>query len=104
MNIKVYVDIKDSLESLVEELRKQQYQKIYLSHEPWQELEAREFASKLADLGFKVQVAADVRPHKWNPQSKNDLEIVAKAIDESDVMVVYGEATKKLKNKRSETK
>jgi len=79
------------LTRFISKLKKANYHKIYLSHEPWQEQEARQFAEKLRNQGFTVIVAADARPHKDNPHDRADLEIVRRVIKSCDVLIVYGE-------------
>ena len=76
-------------DTLVDLLRKRNFKKVYLSHEPWQEDEAREFSQKLNQKGVEVVVAADVRPSKIAPRSAEDLKVVGKAIDGCDACVVY---------------
>lgn len=63
--------------------------KLYLSHEPDQEEDARRFAKKLETMGHTVVVAADVRPCKEKPRDQYDLEVVRKAIEACDAVVIY---------------
>ena len=79
----------NKFELLVEGLKKNNYERIYLSHEPWQEKVARAFARRLTERGFKVIVGADARPHKGRPQDEEDFYIVKKVIDSCDAVVVY---------------
>jgi len=63
--------------------------RIYLSHHPDQEEDARRFAKKLEAVGHIVVVAADVRPCKEKPRDAYDLEVVRRAITACDATVVY---------------
>lgn len=76
-------------EDFIKELKSKGYSKIYLSHNPWEEKQARNFANKLRKEGLKVIVAADARPHKDNPRDEKDLEIVRQVIDSCDAVIVY---------------
>lgn len=78
-----------SRKQLIDHLKKEGHKKIYLSHQPWQEEEARELAQKLTGEGFNVIVGADARPHKDNPRDDKDLETVRKIIVSCDVVIVY---------------
>jgi len=69
------------VENLVRTLRSHG-KRIYLSHEPWQEVEARNFARGLEAHGFEVIVAADVRP---------DMKSVERAIAGCNAVVIYME-------------
>lgn len=68
--------------------------RIYLSHYPEQEADARLFAFKLRRDGFEVIVAADARPHKHGIVDKADEDIVSQTIASCDVTVVFIEDLK----------
>lgn len=79
---------------LVKMLDRIKARRIYLSHYPEQEADARKFAFKLRRHGFDVIVAADARPHKHGIVDKADEEIVSQAIGSCDVTVVFVENLK----------
>lgn len=79
---------------LVKMLERVKARRIYLSHYPEQEADARRFASKLRREGFQVIVAADARPHKDEPVDKSDDDIVSQVIASCDVTVVFVEDLK----------
>ncbi len=61
--------------------------KIYISHNPEDELYARDLAKKLKSLCHEPIVAADVRPHKDYPHDDNDRKVVEEVIKSCDVVV-----------------
>lgn len=84
-----YAKIIGTYQDLVERIRKAGHKKIYLSHQPWEEKEARNLAKKLRSKGIQVVIAADIRPHKDKPHSPKDLEPVRRAIASCDAVVLY---------------
>jgi hypothetical protein len=74
---------------LVDRLKKKSFMRVYVSHEPWQEPEARDFGQRLRERGFSVILGADARPHKDSPHDEKDLEVVRQVIASCDVVVVY---------------
>lgn len=72
-----------------EQLKERGQQKIYLSHDPFQEKEARIFANELEQLGITVVVAADVRLHKDGIHDKNDRDVILMAIKSCNATVKY---------------
>jgi hypothetical protein len=86
-------------DTLIENLKKKCYKKIYVSHEPWQEPEARDFGQRLRERGFNVFLGADARSHKDNPHDEKDLEVVREVITSCDVVVVYRKEYEKEKAK-----
>ncbi len=80
---------------LVNRLKKQNHRRIYLSHEPWHEQEARDLARRLTERDFTVIVGADARPHKDRIHDEDDLDVVRKTIDSCDAVVVYKNASNK---------
>ena len=67
--------------------------RFYLSHDPWQEEDARRLAEKLRRQGHEVIVAADARPHKDKPHDEDDLEVVRQVIESCDAVIVYVKET-----------
>lgn len=78
-----------SLSELVGGLKDKGVRKLYLSHDPWQEWEAREFATRLEQLGIEIIVAADVRPHKDYIHSGDDMTQVWEAMESCDGCIVF---------------
>lgn len=75
--------------NLVKRLKEKDHRRIYLSHEPWQEQEARDLARRLTEKGFTIIIGVDARPHKDRPHDEDDLDVVRKTIDSCDAVVVY---------------
>jgi len=62
--------------------------KIYLIHDPADEEHAREVAERLREEGIEPVVAADVRRGWWGPEDGEDLANVARAIRDSDAVLL----------------
>jgi hypothetical protein len=83
------MSMRDLVTKFADQLKERGLLKIYLSHDPFQEKEARIFANELEQIGITVVVAADVRPHKDGVHDKSDLEVVKRAMESCDAIVRY---------------
>lgn len=80
------------LAKFAEQLKERACKKIYLTHDPFQEKDARIFAEALEQLGFTVVVAADVRSYGVAPRDVSDFEPVKKAAQSCDAVVIFTKA------------